>query len=72
MAASDAPFASSSSTMIGSWAGPVVSAFIAFALRFMDGQAGARAAHDGNFPKVYGEMNKDRRHSKKRSILSRD
>ena len=66
MAASGAPFAISASTMVGSWAGPVVSAFTAFACltslgswMMLVGQAGARAAHDGNFPKVYGEMDKD-------------
>ena len=66
MAASGAPFAVSASTMVGSWAGPVVSAFTAFACltslgswMMLVGQAGARAAHDGNFPKVYGEMDKD-------------
>jgi len=66
MAASGAPFAVSASTMVGNWAGPVVSAFTAFACltslgswMMLVGQAGARAAHDGNFPKVYGEMDKD-------------
>ncbi len=63
MAASGAPFAISASTMVGSWAGPLVSAFTAFACltslgswMMLVGQAGARAAHDGNFPKVYGEI----------------
>ncbi len=49
--------------MFGSWAAPVVSAFTAFACltslgswMMLVGQAGARAAHDGNFPKVYGEI----------------
>ena len=66
MAASGAPFAISASTMVGSWAGPVVSAFTAFACltslgswMMLVGQAGARAAHDGNFPKIYGELDKN-------------
>ncbi|MBW7982957.1 cadaverine/lysine antiporter [Enterobacillus tribolii] len=66
MAASGAPFAESASTMVGSWAGPVVSGFTAFACltslgswMMLVGQAGARAAHDGNFPKIYGEMDKN-------------
>ena len=66
MAASGAPFAISASTMLGGWAAPVVSAFTAFACltslgswMMLVGQAGARAAKDGNFPKVYGEMDKN-------------
>lgn len=64
MAASGAPFSDTASTMVGNWAGPVVSAFTAIACltslgswMMLVGQAGARAAHDGNFPAVYGEMN---------------
>lgn len=63
MAASGAPFAVSASTMLGGWAAPVVSAFTAFACltslgswMMLVGQAGVRAANDGNFPKVYGEL----------------
>ncbi|MBW7981368.1 cadaverine/lysine antiporter [Enterobacillus tribolii] len=63
MAASGAPFAMSASTMVGSWAAPLVSAFTAFACltslgswMMLVGQAGVRAAKDGNFPAVYGEM----------------
>ncbi|AIJ08956.1 MULTISPECIES: cadaverine/lysine antiporter [Edwardsiella] len=66
MAASGAPFAVSASAMVGHWAGPVVSAFTAFACltslgswMMLVGQAGVRAANDGNFPKVYGEMDKN-------------
>ncbi|EPN5710673.1 cadaverine/lysine antiporter, partial [Shigella flexneri] len=63
MAASGAPFAISASTILGNWAAPLVSAFTAFACltslgswMMLVGQAGVRAANDGNFPKVYGEV----------------
>jgi cadaverine:lysine antiporter len=63
MAASGAPFAISASTIMGSWAAPMVSAFTAFACltslgswMMLVGQAGVRAANDGNFPQVYGEV----------------
>jgi cadaverine:lysine antiporter len=63
MAASGAPFAVSASTILGGWAAPMVSAFTAFACltslgswMMLVGQAGVRAANDGNFPKVYGEL----------------
>ncbi|MGL5364948.1 MAG: amino acid permease, partial [Plesiomonas shigelloides] len=66
MAASGAPFAVSTSKMVGSWAAPLVSAFTAIACltslgswMMLVGQAGARAAQDGNFPAVYGEMDKN-------------
>ncbi|MBJ3813359.1 cadaverine/lysine antiporter [Shimwellia pseudoproteus] len=66
MAASGAPFAISASTILGSWAAPLVSAFTAFACltslgswMMLVSQAGVRAAKDGNFPKVYGEMDKN-------------
>ncbi|CAI2474378.1 MULTISPECIES: cadaverine/lysine antiporter [Serratia] len=66
MAASGAPFAISASTIMGGWAAPLVSAFTAFACltslgswMMLVGQAGVRAANDGNFPKVYGEMDKN-------------
>ncbi|MGL4931500.1 MAG: cadaverine/lysine antiporter, partial [Plesiomonas sp.] len=52
--------------MVGSWAVPLVSAFTALACltslgswMMLVGQAGARAAQDGNFPAVYGEMDKN-------------
>ena len=57
------PFAVSASTILGGWAAPMVSAFTAFACltslgswMMLVGQAGVRAANDGNFPKVYGEL----------------
>ncbi|MEG1347395.1 MAG: cadaverine/lysine antiporter [Hafnia sp.] len=63
MSKTGAPFAASTSMMIGSWAAPVVSAFTAFAClaalgswMMLVGQAGVRAARDGNFPKIYGEV----------------
>lgn len=63
MASSGAPFAVSASTMFGTWAAPVVSAFTAIACltslgswMMLVGQAGQRAADDGNFPKIYGEL----------------
>ncbi len=62
MAASGAPFAISASTILGNWAAPLVSAFTAFAcltsglLDDVGRPAGVRAANDGNFPKVYGEV----------------
>ena len=58
MAASGAPFAISASTIMGGWAAPMVSAFTAFACltslgswMMLVGQAGVRAANDGNFQK---------------------
>ncbi len=66
MAASGAPFAISASAIMGNWAAPMVSAFTAFACltslgswMMLVGQAGVRAANDGNFPKVYGELDKN-------------
>lgn len=66
MAASGAPFAVSASTIVGSWAAPVVSLLTAFACltslgswMMLVGQAGARAANDGNFLKSYGELDKN-------------
>ncbi len=63
VAASGAPFAISASTILGHWAAPLVSAFTAFACltslgswMMLVGQAGVRAAHDGNFPQIYGEL----------------
>ncbi|TGB75024.1 MULTISPECIES: cadaverine/lysine antiporter [unclassified Escherichia] len=63
MAASGAPFAISAATMFGGWAAPVVSAFTAFACltslgswMMLVGQAGVRAANDGNFPKIYADV----------------
>ncbi|WP_216782506.1 cadaverine/lysine antiporter [Candidatus Profftia tarda] len=67
MSSCSAPFAMSASTIVGNnWAGPVVSASIIFACltslgswMMLVGQAGARAAYDGYFPKVYGETDKN-------------
>lgn len=66
MASSGAPFAISTSTILGGWAAPLVSAFTAFACltslgswMMLVGQAGVRAANDSNFPKIYGEMDKN-------------
>ncbi len=66
MAASGAPFAVSASTIVGPWAAPVVSVLTAFACltslgswMMLVGQAGARAAKDGNFPASYGELDKN-------------
>ena len=77
MAASGAPFSMTASTMLGNWAGPVVSVFTAIACltslgswMMLVGQAGARAAHDGNFPKIYGEIDKKSGIPKKGLILS--
>ncbi|MFZ9036122.1 MAG: cadaverine/lysine antiporter [Francisellaceae bacterium] len=64
MAKSDAPFSLVSSFMFGSWTAPIVSAIIAFACltslsswMMLTAQAGARAAHDGTLPKIFGELN---------------
>jgi len=66
VAASGAPFAISTSTILGHWATPVVSAFTALACltslgswMMLVGQAGVRAANDGNFPAIYGELDKN-------------
>ncbi|MGL4905877.1 MAG: amino acid permease, partial [Plesiomonas sp.] len=63
LAKSGAPFGMAASLMVGSWANSVVSLFTALACltslgswMMLVGQAGARAASDGNFPAVYGEM----------------
>lgn len=63
MAHTGAPFAASVSLMVGGWAAPVVSAFTAFAClaalgswMMLVGQAGVRAARDGNFPQIYGKV----------------
>ena len=65
-AASGAPFAMSAARMVGDWAAPVVSFCTALACLTSLGswmmlvtQAGARAAQDGNFPKIYGELDKN-------------
>lgn len=64
VANSGAPFALSASRIVGDWAAPFVSAFTAIACltslgsrMMLVGQAGRRAAMDGNFPAVFGETN---------------
>jgi len=64
LAASGAPFALSNGTMFGHWAAPIVSAFTAFACltslgswMLLVSQAGARSAHDGILPGVFGQLN---------------
>ncbi|HHQ4571429.1 MULTISPECIES: cadaverine/lysine antiporter [Aeromonas] len=66
VAASGAPFAMASSAIFGSWSAPFVSAFTALACftslgswMMLVGEAGKRAANDGNFPKIYGEVDKN-------------
>ncbi|MBV8649195.1 cadaverine/lysine antiporter [Paludibacterium sp.] len=66
MAASGAPFALATSHMFGNWATPLVSAFAAFACftslgswMMLVGEAGRRAAADGNFPAIYGKTDKN-------------
>ncbi|MGL5660709.1 MAG: cadaverine/lysine antiporter [Aeromonas sp.] len=66
VAASGAPFALASSAVFGSWSAPFVSAFTALACftslgswMMLVGEAGKRAANDGNFPKIYGETDKN-------------
>ncbi|QPB42522.1 cadaverine/lysine antiporter [Rodentibacter haemolyticus] len=66
VASSGAPFALSASKIIGEWASPFVSAFTAIACltslgswMMLVGQAGLRAASDGNFPKVFGETDRN-------------
>ena len=65
-AASGAPFAMSAARMVGDGAAPVVSACTALACLTSLGswmmlvtQAGVRASQDGNFPKIYGELDKN-------------
>ncbi len=62
MAASGAPFALATSHMFGDWTIKFVSAFTAFACftslgswMMLVGEAGKRAANDGNFPAIYGK-----------------
>lgn len=65
IAHSGAPFSMINATMFGHWAGPIVSAFAAFAClaslgswMMMVAQAGARGARDGMLPKVYAAVDK--------------
>lgn len=66
VAASSAPFALATTAIFGSWSAPFVAAFTALACftslgswMMLVGEAGKRAAHDGNFPKVYGDVDKN-------------
>ncbi len=66
VAASGAPFALATTEIFGSWSAPFVSAFTALACftslgswMMLVGEAGRRAANDGNFPKIYGETDKN-------------
>ncbi|EGQ9599347.1 cadaverine/lysine antiporter [Vibrio parahaemolyticus] len=66
VAASGAPFALATTELFGSWTAPFVSAFTALACftslgswMMLVGEAGKRAASDGNFPKIYGETDKN-------------
>ncbi len=65
VAASSAPFALATTAIFGNWSAPFVAAFTAIACftslgswMMLVGEAGKRAAHDGNFPKVYGDVDK--------------
>ncbi|HCZ9728259.1 TPA: cadaverine/lysine antiporter [Vibrio cholerae] len=64
--ASGAPFALATTALFGSWTAPFVSAFTALACftslgswMMLVGEAGKRAANDGNFPKVFGETDRN-------------
>ncbi len=66
VAASGAPFALATTALFGSWTAPFVSAFTALACftslgswMMLGGEAGKRAANDGNFPKVFGETDRN-------------
>ncbi|ENR2165944.1 cadaverine/lysine antiporter [Vibrio vulnificus] len=66
VAASGAPFALATTELFGSWTAPFVSAFTALACftslgswMMLVSEAGKRAANDGNFPKVFGETDKN-------------
>lgn len=66
VAASGAPFAMAAAAIFGEWSAPFVSAFTALACftslgswMMLVGEAGKRAAHDGNFPKIYGEVDQN-------------
>jgi cadaverine:lysine antiporter len=66
MAASGAPFSMAVGHMLGSWSGLVVSAVVAFGCltslgswMMLVAQAGARNAHDGMLPPIFGKISKD-------------
>jgi len=66
VAHSGAPFSLVASFVFGSLAGKIVSVVVAFAClaslsswMMLTAQAGARAAHDGTLPAIFGKMNKN-------------
>ncbi|MGL4475512.1 MAG: cadaverine/lysine antiporter [Shewanella sp.] len=66
VAASGAPFALATTEVFGAWTAPFVAAFTALACftslgswMMLVGEAGKRAAADGNFPKIFGETDKN-------------
>ncbi|SMY17808.1 cadaverine/lysine antiporter [Photobacterium aquimaris] len=66
VAASGAPFALATTAIFGAWTAPFVAAFTALACftslgswMMLVGEAGKRAANDGNFPAVFGETDKN-------------
>ncbi|HIF9184808.1 TPA: cadaverine/lysine antiporter [Photobacterium damselae] len=66
VAASGAPFAMATTAIFGSWTAPFVAAFTALACftslgswMMLVGEAGKRAANDGNFPAIFGETDKN-------------
>ncbi|BDM65157.1 arginine:agmatine antiporter [Shewanella sp. NFH-SH190041] len=66
VANSGAPFALATTAIFGKWTAPFVSAFTALACftslgswMMLVGEAGKRAAADGNFPKIFGETDKN-------------
>lgn len=63
VAESGAPFALATTEVFGAWTAPFVSAFTAIACftslgswMMLVGEAGKRAANDGNFPKMFAEV----------------
>ncbi|WP_025822421.1 cadaverine/lysine antiporter [Shewanella marina] len=66
VANSGAPFALATTAIFGAWTAPFVAAFTALACftslgswMMLVGEAGKRAANDGNFPKMFGESDKN-------------
>lgn len=66
VANSGAPFALATNAIFGTWTAPFVAAFTALACftslgswMMLVGEAGKRAANDGNFPKMFGETDKN-------------
>ena len=66
VADSGAPFALATTAIFGGWTAPFVAAFTALACftslgswMMLVGEAGKRAANDGNFPKMFGETDKN-------------